>query len=144
MANQMEHTALLVMDVQPIIVGRLSNKDEYLAKVAATVAAAHQRHILVVYVVVGFRAGFPEVSARNKTFQSIREFAPTNMVDPHPAMEPAAEDLVVVKRRVSAFSGSDLEVVLSPGTLGTSCWPELPPAASCSLPSARRPTRIIN
>ncbi len=68
MANQMEHTALLVMDVQPIIVGRLSNKDEYLAKVAATVAAAHQRHILVVYVVVGFRRVFRKSAPATRRF----------------------------------------------------------------------------
>ena len=30
----------------------------------------------------------------------------------HPAVAPAPEDVVVVKKRVSAFTGSDLEVVL--------------------------------
>ena len=34
------------------------------------------------------------------------------MIDPRPAIELADNDVVVVKRRVSAFSGSDLEVLL--------------------------------
>jgi len=37
-------------------------------------------------------------------------------VDPHPVITPTASDIVVTKRRVSAFAGSDLEVVLR--TLG--------------------------
>jgi len=34
------------------------------------------------------------------------------MVDPRPIIEPVNDDVVVVKRRTSAFSGSDLEVLL--------------------------------
>src|ERR1700733_3320603 len=112
MTNEIEKTALLVMDVQPGIVERLENKDEYLAHVAAAVAVAHKNHLPVIYVVVGFRAGFPEVSSRNKSFGAIKENASAAMVDPKPAIEPSEGDVVVTKRRVSAFTGSDLEVVL--------------------------------
>jgi nicotinamidase-related amidase len=34
------------------------------------------------------------------------------MIKIHPHLAPAANELVVVKRRVSAFTGSDLEVIL--------------------------------
>jgi nicotinamidase-related amidase len=63
-------------------------------------------------VVVGFRPGFPEASARNKSFQFIKEAKTPYLIDPQPLMPISGEDLVVVKRRVSAFAGSDLEVVL--------------------------------
>jgi nicotinamidase-related amidase len=106
------NTALLVMDVQPGIVDRIPERDEYLQRVEAAVAAAHESGIPVIYVVVGFRPGFPEVSGRNKSFGALRETAPPFMVDPQPALAPEDGDVVVVKRRVSAFSGSDLEVVL--------------------------------
>lgn len=112
MKQEMKNTALLVMDVQPTIVDRLENKDEYIEKVSAAVDAAHKNHIPVIYVVVGFRSGFPEVSARNKSFSTIKERVSTVMIDPRPVIEPADNDVVVVKRRVSAFSGSDLEVLL--------------------------------
>ncbi len=108
----MEKTALLVMDVQPGIIDRLPNKAEYLSKVTAAVAAAHEKHIPVIYVVVGFRPGMPEVNIRNKSFGSITKEAATAMINPRPTIIPADDDVVVIKRRVSAFSGSDLEVIL--------------------------------
>jgi nicotinamidase-related amidase len=110
--SELEKAALLVMDVQSITVARLKNKDEYLTNVTAVVAAAHKKHIPVVYVVVGFRPGFPEVSTRNKAFHALQEAVSANLVDPRPAMALTGDDIVVVKRRVSAFSGSDLEVFL--------------------------------
>ncbi|VVB94389.1 Peroxyureidoacrylate/ureidoacrylate amidohydrolase RutB [uncultured archaeon] len=36
----------------------------------------------------------------------------SSMINPHPAITPEGDDVVVVKRRVSAFSGSDLEIIL--------------------------------
>ncbi|HEY5530683.1 MAG TPA: isochorismatase family cysteine hydrolase [Candidatus Anoxymicrobiaceae bacterium] len=112
MEEDVKSIALLVMDVQTGTVDRLEKKDEYVERVSAAVAAAHEYHIPVIYVVVGFRSGFPEVSASNKTFNTIRESAAAALVDPRPVIEPANDDVVVVKRRVSAFSGSDLEVIL--------------------------------
>ena len=105
MSNETTQTALLVMDVQAAILDRLPEKDALLAKVKAAVEAAHQKQIRVIFVVVGFRAGAPEASAR---FQPMA----AQLVDPQPFLAPADDDVVVVKRRVSAFSGSDLEVVL--------------------------------
>jgi nicotinamidase-related amidase len=113
----MENAALLVMDVQPGIVQRIEHPDEYLEKVRAVVAAAHERHIPVIFVVVGFRPGFPEVGPRNKSFGALRQTAPAAMVNPIPALTPAEGDIVVVKRRVSAFSGSDLGVILRAGDI---------------------------
>lgn len=110
--DENERTALLVMDVQPGILDRLQNKDEYLAKVTAAVEAAHKKQIPVVYVVVGFRPGMPEASDRNKSFGSALKEIASSMINPHPAITPRGDDIVVVKRRVSAFSGSDLEVIL--------------------------------
>jgi nicotinamidase-related amidase len=37
------------------------------------------------------------------------------LVDPRPAITPEDGDVVITKRRVSAFTGSDLEVVLRSG-----------------------------
>ncbi len=108
----MSKSALLVMDVQPGTLSRLEKKDEYLAKLRPAIDAAHSKQVPVIYVVVGFRPGFPEINPQNKSFSRIKESPLGNMVDPAPAIEPIAGDVVVTKRRVSAFSGSDLEVVL--------------------------------
>lgn len=115
-------TALLVMDVQQNIVGRYGSPDEYLTRVAQAVAAARQAGIRIIYVTVSFREGRPEISKRNKMFGNI---APTGFVtgDPstsvHPAVAPAPGDIQITKRRVSAFAGSDLDVVLRAGNIDT-------------------------
>jgi len=112
MTTRSEKAALLVMDVQPGILDRLHDKDAYLARVVAAVDAAHERQIPVIYIVVGFRPGMPEVSERNKLFGGLETGAASALVNPQPTLPLKGDDIVVVKRRVSAFTGSDLEVVL--------------------------------
>ena len=115
----MASTALLVMDVQQGIVDRFAGDEGYLPRLAAAVDAARGAEISVIYVIVGFRAGYPEVSERNKSFGAIAGTGRFAEGDPgsviHPAVAPASGDLIVTKRRVSAFTGSDLEVVLRAG-----------------------------
>lgn len=110
------HTALLVMDVQMGIIGRLPNAEELISKVSKAIASARNRQISVIYVVVGFRPGAPEVSMDNKSFAAGKEiFANVSMeefMQIHPDVAPQADEITVVKRRVSAFTGSDLDVVL--------------------------------
>jgi nicotinamidase-related amidase len=119
MSAETHETALLVMDVQPGVVDRLGDqKDAYLGRVRAAVAGAHRRKLRVFYVVVGFRPGAPEVSASNKSFSAIAKGAPFPLTDPRPAIAPEGSDVVVTKRRVSAFTGSDLEVLLRAGRVG--------------------------
>jgi nicotinamidase-related amidase len=110
-----ENSALLVMDVQHGILERVADKDGYLARVRATVEAARRKALPVRLVVVGFRPGMPEASARNRAFAAFRQQASTFLIDPRPAITPEETDVVITKRRVSAFTGSDLEVVLRSG-----------------------------
>ena len=105
------------MDVQPGILANLgADADAYLEKVKTVVDAAHAAKMPVIFVVVRFRAGFPEVSQKSKMFGSIKQNGGTKFVETDPAAQPAItpseHDFVVTKRRVSAFSGSDLEVLL--------------------------------
>jgi nicotinamidase-related amidase len=112
----MESTALLVMDVQRGIVERFAGDAGYLPRLARAITAARAAGIPVIYVTVGFRPGHPEISARNRSFSAVASAGRFTETDPgtgiHPAVAPAAEDLLVTKRRVSAFAGSDLEVLL--------------------------------
>ena len=112
----MDSTVLLVMDVQESIVGRFADTSGYLHRLSHAIAAARSAGVPVVYVTVGFRPGHPEISPRNKTFATIAGSGAFAEGDPasriHPAIAPEPGDLVVTKRRVSAFAGSDLEVLL--------------------------------
>jgi nicotinamidase-related amidase len=107
------NSALLVMDIQGPMVGSLPNKEEYLQKVQDTIDAARAKNIPVIYVVVGFRAEMPEFNSRSKGLQGLRTAGITEaLVNPAPVLTVAETDIVVTKRRVSAFSGSDLEIIL--------------------------------
>lgn len=82
-----------------------------MANVARAVDFAHARQIQVIQVVVGFRPGAPEAIGIFKEHASA-------LSNPHPSMETAGTDIVVTKRRVSAFTGSDLEVILRAQNIG--------------------------
>jgi nicotinamidase-related amidase len=105
------------MDVQTAIVKQLERPEPLLTSLRSAINTAHARHIPVIYAVVGFRTGFPEVSPSNRSF-SILKANPVYALDQeanyqvHEALRPGPDDLVVLKKRVSAFSGSDLEIVL--------------------------------
>ncbi|MBS1525519.1 MAG: cysteine hydrolase [Bacteroidetes bacterium] len=110
-----QNTALLVMDMQAAIVGMLPDTT-VAGKVAAAISHARSRGIPVIYVVVGFRQGTPEISLNNKGFMAAKDrFANADMAafsTIHAEVAPQGDEITVVKRRVSAFTGSDLEVVL--------------------------------
>jgi nicotinamidase-related amidase len=107
-------TVLLLMDLQRDIVARYPDPS-VLECAAAAADAARAAGVPVVYVRVAFREGAPEIARSNRRFagvaaRAVGEDAPgaqiADAVAPHPG-EP-----VVVKRRVSAFAGSDLDALL--------------------------------
>jgi nicotinamidase-related amidase len=109
-------SALLIMDVQRGIVDRFGREDGFLGRLGSAATAARGAGIQVIYVVVGFRPGYPEVSERNKSFSAISGSGRFSEGDPgaaiHPEIAPEPGEVIVTKRRVSAFAGSDLDVVL--------------------------------
>ena len=113
----MDKTALLVMDVQRGIVARFGDDRDYLRRLSGAISAARAARVPVIYVTVSFRSGHPEISTRNRAFAAAMAAGGFAHDDPateiHPAVEPQPGDIVVTKRRVSAFTGSDLQVLLS-------------------------------
>src|SRR5574338_1707851 len=109
-------TALLVMDMQSLILRMLHDPTVLISNVSKAIAHARSKKIPVIYVRVGFREGFPEISINNKNFKTAKErwsgVSPEEMMKIHPDVAPMVDEIVVTKRRVSAFTGSDLEVVL--------------------------------
>ncbi|TZF92337.1 cysteine hydrolase [Chryseobacterium panacisoli] len=109
-------TALLVMDMQSSILSNLPDPQELVSNVSKVIKTAKSRQIPVIYITVGFRQGMPEISTKNKVFSGIKEhMADIDMKDwiaIHPDLSPDEKDIVITKRRFSAFTGSDLEVVL--------------------------------
>ncbi len=106
------------MDMQGAILASLPEPDALLTPVARAIARAREKEIPVIYVVVGFRPGAPEISSANKVFAAFSdaarwtpEFA-EQWAQIHPGVAPQPGEVIVTKRRISAFTGSDLEVIL--------------------------------
>ncbi len=112
----MASSALLIMDLQAGIVERIGDQaEELLATLSGAADAARAAGVPVLFVRVAFRPGAPEASPRNASFaqaasRGLDEDAPATRI--HPALGPRTGEVVITKRRVSAFTGSDLEVVL--------------------------------
>ena len=109
-------SALLVMDVQVGIVDRYANDTELVARLRRAIEYARRASVRVIYVVVGFRDDYAEVSANNRGFSAIAQTGAYSDGDAnravHPGIAPQPGDIIVTKKRVSAFAGSDLDMVL--------------------------------
>ncbi len=110
-------TALLVMDFQAMIVDLVpGGSDELLIRTGQLLAAARAAGALVIYIVVGFRPGMPEISARNKSFSAAKSSGRFAADYPgiaiHARLAPTTGDVVVTKHRVGAFAGTDLDMIL--------------------------------
>jgi nicotinamidase-related amidase len=111
-------TAVLLMDFQEGVVARVdpAGAGPRAARAAEVAAAAREAGVFVAHVIVGFRRGYPEVSERNQAFFGLRQSgrflldgAETAIVEP---LSPRDGEPVVVKHRVGAFGGTDLEMLL--------------------------------
>lgn len=114
---KLDNIALLVMDHQALLVnGYVKEPAGHLAKVGALLARARAAKVPVIYITVGFRPGYPEVSENNKMFCGVRDGGRFQLGDPQSAIPdaiaPQDGDAVVVKHRVSAFEGTDLAMLL--------------------------------
>ncbi|KAF7346411.1 Cysteine hydrolase [Mycena sanguinolenta] len=114
----MGKTALILLDYQVGILNRVdpSKLNPCLTRVSAAARAARAAQYPVIYVTVEFRPGHPEISALNFSSGRVKAMGGFVVGDPaiavHPDVAPQEGDVSVIKRRVSAFAGSDFDVVL--------------------------------
>ena len=112
-----DHTAVLIMDYQTSVVEAVtSGEDELLDSASSVLRGARRAGIPVIYIVVRFREGYPEVSPRNKAFSNMKRLGllieGSEGSEVHPGVAPEAGDLVITKKRVGAFATTDLETIL--------------------------------
>jgi len=111
-------TALLIMDMQMgFLAGKPDQGNLLIKNIATTINAARRQNITVIFVRLGFQKGLPEVSSANAMFFGLKSHL-SNDDALKAFMEIPAKlgiiesDIVINKKRVSAFSGSDLEMIL--------------------------------
>jgi nicotinamidase-related amidase len=116
---QPSKSGLLLMDFQNAIVGMLGDAGPALLERAGTArAAAKAVGMAVIHVRVAFTdADYAAVSPRNKSFAALGKsrFLTDGSVPAaiHPALAPAADEEVFTKKRVGAFSTTDLAARLA-------------------------------
>jgi nicotinamidase-related amidase len=115
--------ALLLMDLQRWIVDRYGAAGPAFAdRVNLAAQAARRVGMPVMWVGMRFRPGHPELSPNSRMFAAVRSGGgPDDDPDAwriHPAFGVAPGDLSVTKLRVSAFAGSDLEILLRAAGIG--------------------------
>jgi nicotinamidase-related amidase len=110
-------TVLLVMDIQETMMNYLPDPKPLLVNIEKAISTARQAGMTVIYATLAFRDGHPEIAESNPLFSPVK--ASKMMLtasDPgtkiHSSIRPMSDDIIVRKRRVSAFSGSDLEMIL--------------------------------
>ncbi len=135
----MANSALLVMDVQRDVVAIADDGSGYLPRLRRAIDGARAAGVTVIYVVLGLRPGDPEVSPPQQGDDERRAGGPVHRGPPgteiHDDVAPQPGDIVVTKRRGgSAFSGSDLDLVLRLAVSTALFSPASPPALWCCPP----------
>jgi nicotinamidase-related amidase len=113
---------LLVMDYQAEIVARYDAAD-CADRTAVAMNTARAEGTPVIFVQVGFRPGFPEVSPHNRSFSAARKAGRFMLGDPGTQIDarvaPRDGELVVTKHRVGAFWATELDQLLRAQDIGS-------------------------
>jgi nicotinamidase-related amidase len=114
-------TALLVMDMQKEIGAMYADLARpVFERTAGVLATARKMKLHVMYVAVGFRPGFPELKPGTGMHERVSKMGafgnPPEIAAP---VKPEGNEPVITKKRVSAFAGSDLDVILRANGIDT-------------------------
>jgi nicotinamidase-related amidase len=113
-------TEVLSMDYQKSIVSNYvkEGQEAFLSRVAGVLEHARAQGMMVIHIQVGFRSGLPEIGSRNPLFNALKASPQRQQMFQgelgaiHPSLGPESDDIVITKHRVSAFAGTDLEMIL--------------------------------
>jgi nicotinamidase-related amidase len=120
-----QHTALLIADFYATFMSSLPHAvdRQVVEKTQRLQGAAREAGLFVCYCATVFRPGYVEISERNKTFRERKHSGQPAIGDPvqliHPAVLPAAGEVVVGKHRVNALYGTALDLILRANNIDT-------------------------
>jgi nicotinamidase-related amidase len=119
-------SAVLSMDLQAGIVSvYVKDPEAFVVRAASVLQHARGLGMCVIHVQFGFRPNMPEANPRNvlmatiKSSQRHQEFFQGSSGAIHPGVAPQADDIVITKHRVSAFVGTDLDMILRAKNIDT-------------------------
>jgi nicotinamidase-related amidase len=121
-----EESALLIMDYQILVLENYLSESEATALVNQTKILLDQvrkTKMKIIYLMVEFQEGYPEVNAHNKVFAGVKKMGFLNKDDSktkiHSLLEPLSEEVVISRNRVGAFSFNNLDLILRSNQINT-------------------------
>lgn len=118
-------TALLVLDLINDIIhpnGKIAaaadlvNQYQVIDHANRVIAVARENNLPIVFVKVGFHAGYPECSETSPVFNRAKELGALQLntwgTEFHEAVNITRDDVVITKHRISAFYATALEAIL--------------------------------
>jgi nicotinamidase-related amidase len=120
-----QHTALLIADFYAAMMSTIPHAvdRQVVEKTQRLQSAAREAGLFMCYCATVFRPGYVEISERNKTFRERKHSGQPAVSDPvqliHPAVLPAAGEVVVGKHRVNALYGTALDPILRANNIDT-------------------------
>jgi nicotinamidase-related amidase len=120
-----QHTALLIADFYAAIMSTIPHAvdRQVVERTQSLQRAAREAGLFVCYCATVFRPEYVEISERNKTFRERKHSGQPAISDPiqliHPAVLPAAGEVVVGKHRVNALYGTALDLILRANNIDT-------------------------
>ncbi len=104
---QDNNKALLVMDMQMGILGRLPESTTLLSNVNKAIEKARKQGIVVIFIRLGFRNNIPEINSNNITFAAFKERLKNSDLNTfmqlHPSLDVKENDIVVDKKKNKRF-----------------------------------------
>lgn len=126
LTTSQNHSALLILDYQIDIIKRnikQAKAEKLLDKTASLLLWARSCQIPIIYVMVGFRPNYPEVSTNNRIFSKIEKqglfLLDLQNTGIHPKVAPTRDDPVIIKHRYGSFSATDLDMILHAQNIDT-------------------------
>ncbi|KAJ5641636.1 Isochorismatase family protein [Penicillium lividum] len=109
-------TTLLLLDIQNGTVEPLMCTEEWLNRLSTVLSTARNNKMNVIHVVTAFRTNYPENHLNNSSVPGVAARGlfqeGDEAVQVHTSVSPAPTEAIVTKRRVSAFFGTDLDMLL--------------------------------
>lgn len=106
------------MDCQAGLIAAAVKDKSFTERGASLVAAARRGRMMIIHIQVGFRSGLPEASSRNPLMAAIKNSPERQQLFQgksgaiHPSFAPESNEVVITKHRVSAFTGTELDMIL--------------------------------
>jgi nicotinamidase-related amidase len=120
-----QRTALLIADFYAAILSTLPHATDrkVIEKTQHLQSAARDAGLFICYCATVFRAGYVEISERNKVFRERKHSGQPPISDPvqliHPAVLPMEGEVVVGKHRVNALYGTALDPIWRANNIDT-------------------------